>query len=251
MEQILLKAQDLKKEYQSGDFSFLALNQVEISLKEGEQVFVVGASGSGKSTLLKALLGLIELDAGQVFFANDLLEQSAENKIPQRREASSPEISCTEAYMQLGQIGGLAYLPQSMQLLRGMTLRDNLLLPLCFPKSRPLTESENQDLLERMQTLVKYCGLSQRLDSLVEELSGGEARRALLVRALMTKPKLLIADEPTSDLDPQNRRLILDLLEKVHREEKMAQLIVTHDLEELASDAKLLVMKEGELQESV
>ena len=196
----ILEAFDLYRFYHIGEEETLALRGVSLHVEAGEIIAVMGPSGSGKSTLLNCLVGLDEPDGGHV-------------KLMGKRLTRRPEAE--RAAMRAAQIGILL---QSRNLFEHLSVNDNVCLQM------RLARKFNK---QRLSKLIDQVGLHDRRYALPSQLSGGEAARAALAVALSTEPKVLVADEPTGEVDAETEKQILDLLE-ARRRDGGATLIATH-----------------------
>ena len=199
----ILKVQKLCKTYGTGAVKVDALKDVSFSLEKGEFVAVVGESGSGKSTLLNCLgaldvptSGLITIDGNNLFTMKE-----EERTIFRRRN--------------------IGFIFQSFQLVSELTVEQNIVFPLLLDYRKPKT-SDVEELLELL-------GLTDRKNHLPGQLSGGQQQRAAIGRALITKPKLILADEPTGNLDSKNSQDVIDLLTKASRHYQQTILMITHN----------------------
>jgi putative ABC transport system ATP-binding protein len=208
----IIEAFDLYRFYHIGEEETLALRGVSLYVEAGEIVTVIGPSGSGKSTLLNCLVGLDEPDGGHV-------------KLMGKRLTRRPEAE--RAAMRAAQIGILL---QSRNLFEHLSVNDNMCLQM-----RLARKFDKQ----RLSKLIDQVGLHDRRYALPSQLSGGEAARAALAVALSTEPKVLLADEPTGEVDVETEKQILDLLE-VRRRDGGATLIATHS-DVLAAHADRIV----------
>ena len=208
----IIEAFDLYRFYHIGEEETLALRGVSLHVEAGEIVTVMGPSGSGKSTLLNCLAGLDEPDGGHV-------------KLMGKRLTRRPEAE--RAAMRAAQIGILL---QSRNLFEHLSVNDNMCLQM-----RLARKFDKQ----RLSKLIEQVGLHDRRYSLPSQLSGGEAARAALAVALSTEPKVLMADEPTDEVDAETEKQILDLLD-AHRRDGRATLIATHS-DALAAHADRIV----------
>jgi putative ABC transport system ATP-binding protein len=217
----LLELRELTKEYKRGGRAFNAVNQANLSVEPGDFISIIGRSGSGKTTLLNMGAGLLRPTEGTVLFeGNDI------------HRLSDKEIS----FLRNEKIG---YVPQGQSLLSNFTVFDNVCIPWFLFKREGDVEGRAFILLEKV-------GISHLAAAYPRELSGGEMRRAAIARALINEPRLLIADEPTSDLDAGTTGEIMRLFKTIARE-GTAVLIVTHELDTLDYGNKTYVMDAGNI----
>ena len=210
----LLAVENLSKSFGTQ----LLWRDVSFTLNEGESLSVCGASGSGKSTLLLAIGGLETVQSGTVTFDG------------------RPVVGGQRAHVE-----GIGYVFQHYHLIEELTVRENLLLPFSirFGKKMPDIWDEVLDLL----------GLKELLDRLPTVLSGGEQQRAALARAVLAKPKLLLADEPTGSLDEGTGTRVMELLLQVCRRFRMSLILVTHSATFAAQTHRRMLLKDGLLRE--
>jgi putative ABC transport system ATP-binding protein len=220
----ILEAREVTREYRMKAETVRALSGVSISIEPGEFVAILGTSGSGKSTLLHLLGGLDRPSSGEILFDGRSLGPLSSREMAAYRRSSV----------------GMIF--QSFHLLPTMTARENVMLALA------LAGMARGERYQRAAELLDRVGLSHRLDHLPSELSGGEQQRVSIARALANRPRVLLADEPTGNLDSRRAADILDLLATLCREEKMAVLLVTHD-EALASAyaTRVIRLRDGEV----
>lgn len=217
----LLRCEGLTKVYGEGEAQVTALAGVDVSLQKGEFAAVVGASGSGKSTLLHILGSIERPTAGRVLVDGTELGG----------------MSRTQAAIFRRRKVGIVY--QFYNLVPTLTVRQNILLPLRLDGKKP-DEALFADL-------VGTLGLEQKLNAMPSQLSGGQQQRAAIARAMIYRPALLLADEPTGNLDRKNAREVLDLLQLSNRKYGQTILLITHD-EKIALGAKrILTLEDGRL----
>ena len=217
----IVRVRDLTKQVGNGDDTLVILRDVSFDIHTGEAVAIVGASGSGKSTLLGLLAGLDTASSGQVDIAGTALFSLDEDERAALR----------------GRLLGFVF--QSFQLLPALNALENVMLPLELAGA--------SDATARSREILGRVGLSQRLKHYPRQLSGGEQQRVALARAFVTRPKLLLADEPTGNLDARTGGEVIDLLFELNREQGTTLVLVTHD-EALASRCgRRLRLAAGEL----
>ena len=222
-EQEILRANSLYHIYESNaeDGNVVALRGLSMTMYEGEAVAVVGPSGSGKSTLLKCLGGLMKPSAGSVELGGKRMTRLTGPDLVKLRQET------------------VSFIFQDSNLLPHLNAIDNVAQPLIHQGvlARP-ARKKALALLERL-------GMAERAYGMPEELSGGEQQRVAISRALITDPKLILADEPTGALDPITSREVLDLFRQLHEEEDVAFLLVTHNREVASFCQRSLELREG------
>ena len=218
---MLLEAKKLCKTFQRGGETFAAVKDVDFSLDTGEFVFICGRSGSGKTTFLNLLAGLLNADSGTVTYSGkNIFSFSDDEKSLYRNES-------------------IGFVPQTIGSLPNLSVLDNVRLPhFLFQRDG---DGEGRAVL-----LLEMMGIAHLKDELPKNLSGGETKRMLIARALMNAPAVLIADEPTSDLDGATTKAVMSALKTVN-EEGTAVVIVTHDTEILDGGIKTYTMTDGKL----
>jgi putative ABC transport system ATP-binding protein len=217
----LLEFKELTKEYRRGGRAFNAVNSVSLSVEPGDFISIIGRSGSGKTTLLNMGAGLLHPTGGSVFFEGHNIYGLGDKDI---------------SFLRNEKIG---YVPQGQSLLSNFTIFDNVCIPWFLFKREGDVEGRAFILLEKV-------GISHLAASYPRELSGGEMRRAAIARSLINQPRVLIADEPTGDLDVQTTAEIMGLFSRI-AEEGTAVLIVTHELDTLDYGNKTYSMNAGNL----
>ncbi len=218
----LLAAHEVSKIYQMGSNNVAALDNVSLEINEGEFVAIQGTSGSGKSTLLNMLGGLDHPTHGEVFFASRPLGPFTKKEMARYRRFSVRMIF------------------QNLNLIPTMIARENVSLALAFGGLR------GQQRRERSRELLARVGLGDRLEHKPSELSGGEQQRVAIARALANNPKVLLADEPTGNLDSIRAHELLGLLREMVDHDALTILMVTHDQELANSFAdRIVFMKDG------
>jgi lipoprotein-releasing system ATP-binding protein len=218
-----LEARGLKKIYGSGEKSVAVLLGANLSLREGEMVAIVAPSGAGKSTLLHLLAALDTPTSGTVYFDTKAIETNDEAALAEFRNRA------------------VGFLWQRHQLLPDFTAAENVAMPLL------LRGEDFASALGMARKWLAEVGLEHRADHRAGELSGGEQQRVAIARALVTGPRVLLADEPTGDLDEQNAWAVFELLERLHRTHRLTSLIATHNLALAARCDRILGLEHGVL----
>ena len=225
-EPAILAARDLHKAFASPAGPIRVLRGVNLEVGRGEMTAVVGASGSGKTTLLQVLGTLDAPDRGELFFAGRRLTGLAESELADHRNAN------------------IGFIFQFHHLLPEFTALENVMMPgLIAGRSRKEMRSRALDLLAQV-------GLSHRGEHRSGELSGGEQQRVALARALIMEPALLLADEPTGNLDSASGGRVFDLLRELSRTRSLAVVMVTHNMELASAMDRVLTLSDGLLVRS-
>lgn len=217
----MLKVQDLHKSYRVGKISYEVLKGVSLEVKKGEFVAVMGPSGSGKTTLLNCISCYIPIDKGSVTLGSTQLARLGEEELAKVRN------------QQLG------FVFQDFLLLDGLTVRENILLPAILGNNvTPRTE-------ERADQLCIVFGISAIKDKYPTEISGGEKQRAAVARALINHPLLILADEPTGNLDSKSSRAVIRSFEQARNALEATILMVTHDSYAASFCDKVVILQDG------
>jgi lipoprotein-releasing system ATP-binding protein len=220
---VVLEARNLKKTYGSGARSLPVLLDANLILRKGEMVAIVAPSGAGKSTLLHLLAALDTPTSGTVYFATKAIGTGVDSAVAEFRNR------------------GVGFLWQRHQLLPDFTAAENVAMPL-------LVRGERFSVaLGAARRWLGEVGLAERADHRAGELSGGEQQRTAIARALVSEPTLLLADEPTGDLDEQNAWAVFELLERLHRAHQLTSLLATHNLDLAARCDRILGLEHGVL----
>lgn len=217
----ILKCENIRKVYGAGEGQVTALDQINLSVEKGEFVAVVGASGSGKSTLLHILGTVDKPSEGKVMIGETDISTltSKQAAIFRRRKV------------------GLVY--QFYNLIPTLTVRKNIIMPLLLDKRKP-----DQEYFEQ---IVRTLGIEDKLEKLPNQLSGGQQQRVAIARSLVYRPALLLADEPTGNLDQKNSREVMDMLKLSSRNLNQTVILITHD-EKIALEAdRIITLEDGRI----
>ncbi len=220
----LLEVSGLTRVYREGSIETSVLRGVDFSLNAHEMTAVVGASGSGKSTLLHILGTLDAPTAGQVLFRGQDLFRLSQSALAVFRNRH------------------LGFVYQFHHLLADFSAFENVAMPLL------IAGTPRDEINERVTALLKRVGLQDRMHHRSSELSGGERQRVAIARAIVNKPDLLLADEPTGNLDHKSAGSVFDLLLELREEAGSAMMIVTHDRELASRFERVLTMRDGVIQ---
>ncbi|KAE9529297.1 lipoprotein-releasing ABC transporter ATP-binding protein LolD [Testudinibacter aquarius] len=223
----LLACHALNKSYQEGDNTTQVLKNVNFSMQHSELVAIVGSSGSGKSTLLHLLGGLDRADSGEVLLNGANVFALSANKLAELRNRY------------------LGFVYQFHHLMADFTALENVMMPLLIGKQN---KNEAKDRAEQMLSAV---GLSHRTLHRPSALSGGERQRVAIARALVNRPALVLADEPTGNLDRKTTESIFELIQQLNQEQQIGFLLVTHDMNLANKLSRRMVMQDGVLRADV
>ncbi|MDD4644959.1 MAG: ABC transporter ATP-binding protein [Bacteroidales bacterium] len=201
---MILQVKNLVKQYKHHDGLINALDDISIDVKRGSFVTVTGPSGSGKSTLLLSLFGLIRPTSGTIFFNNRIITGATDLELANIRQEH------------------VGFILQNFALIPYLTTVQNVMIPLALKKV------DGDEQLERATEVLKFVGLANRINHLPRELSTGQQQRVAIARALVHNPSVILADEPTGNLDPALSLEILDFLSKINQTKGITVILVTH-----------------------
>ena len=217
----ILKCEGVRKTYGSGENQVAALDGIDLSVNKGEFVAILGASGSGKSTLLHILGSVDKPTSGKVTVDGTDLSK----------------LNRTQAAVFRRRKVGLVY--QFYNLIPTLTVRKNILLPLALDKKKP-----NKEYFEQ---IVGSLGIADKLDALPNQFSGGQQQRAAIARSLIYRPALLLADEPTGNLDRKNSKEVHDMLKLSNRNLAQTILMITHDEKAAMEAERIVTIEDGRI----
>ena len=221
----MLICKNICKAYDDGNTKVSVLNNLNLEIKSGESISIIGASGSGKSTLLHVLSSLDRTDSGDIILDNLLLSEINENELCKIR---------------LRKIG---FIYQFHHLINELTVKENIALPLMIDKKN------RSEIFNSVNKVIEQVDLKKRENFQIEKLSGGERQRVAIARSIVHDPKIIFADEPTGNLDKNNARNIFALLNDLANYNKSSLLMATHDLEIASKLNKSLILENGTLIE--
>ena len=220
---IILKTEKLKKEYGAGENAFLALNDVDLEVKQGEFLAITGESGSGKTTLLNCIGSLDRPTSGKIIFNGKDITTMDDNGLSAYRRKS------------------IGFIFQNFNLIPVLNVEENIVLPLNLDNTPP-----DKEFLEE---LLKLTGLDVKRNNYPHELSGGQQQRVSFARALIHKPRIILADEPTGNLDSKNSREIISILKSSIKKYNQTLILITHDGSIAAQADRICRITDGVLSE--
>jgi len=217
----ILRVENLSKIYGANDTKVVALDNINLSINKGEFVSIIGTSGSGKSTLLHMLGGVDKPSSGKVYIDGTDISSMNETKaaVFRRRKV------------------GLIY--QFFNLIPTLTVEKNILLPMLLDGAKPKKEE--------FEKITHMLGLEKRLNHLPSELSGGQKQRTAIGRSLIYKPSIILADEPTGNLDTENTKSIIDMLKKSNKEYNQTIIMITHDNKIAYCADRVITINDGKI----
>lgn len=217
----MIKLEKVTKFYKDAGRLVFAVNEIDLDIKKGDFVAVVGPSGAGKTTLLSLVGCLIKPSAGNIRVNGYNTAQLNDNELSDLRAKK------------------VGFVFQGSHVIPNLTVLENVLLPLVFIKTNDLEAKK-----KRAVALLEELGLGERTNSLPKNMSGGQVKRISIARALINDPEVLLADEPTGELDQETGRDIIRILKKLNQEDGITILLVTHN-QELAENAKVILKMRG------
>ena len=217
----ILKIENLKKVYGSGETEVKALDDISFQVEEGEFIAIIGPSGSGKSTLLHSIAGLEKLTSGNVYFYDkDIYKMNKKELTILRRQKI-----------------GIIY--QFYNLIPTLNVEENIILPIELDRKKIDTK--------KLDEIIKFLGLEKRKKHLPNELSGGQQQKVAIGRALMINPTIILADEPTGNLDSKSSEEIMQVLKKANKDYKQTIIMITHNLEVAQLADRIIKIEDGKI----
>lgn len=215
----IIKVENLKKIYGKGDIAVVAVNDVSFEVEEGEFIAIIGPSGSGKTTILHTLAGLEKPTSGKVYFYDkSIYDMNKKDLTILRRQKI-----------------GIIY--QFYNLIPTLNVEENITLPIELDKQKVDRE--------KLTEITKFLGIDNRRKHLPNEISGGQQQKVAIGRALMINPTIILADEPTGNLDTKSSNEIIQLLKKTNKEYKQTIIIITHNLEIAKQADRIIQIEDG------
>ncbi len=224
---VVLSAENLHKTYHLGEYQVHALSGVDFHVEKGEFVAIMGPSGSGKSTLLHLLGGLDSLSQGEVLLAGQPFSELSDREITLARRRN------------------IGFVFQFFNLLPTLSAEENILLPILIDGKDPVKYQS------RIDKLMAMIGLDDRREHKPDQLSGGEQQRVAIARALITNPTILLADEPTGNLDTKTGKIIMSLLRQSCDELGQTIIVVTHDPRAAAYSDRVVFLRDGTQEQAI
>ena len=222
----MIQLNSITKTYKLGDETIYALNKIDLTVKDAEFLAIVGPSGSGKTTLANIIGGLDTFDSGEVIIDGQNLAKSKDNTLSDYRNKK------------------IGFVFQTFNLQAGYSALENVMLPLIFSKVK---YKERKKKAEECLALV---GLENRMKHKPNQLSGGQRQRVSIARALSNNPEIVIADEPTGNLDSKKGSEIIDLLKDLNRKKNMTLIVITHDIGIARLADRIILIQDGKISDS-
>lgn len=223
MSERILEVKNLKKYYGKKEYTTKALDGISFGVIDGEFIGIMGSSGSGKTTLLNCIATTTSPTDGNILLNGENIEKFKGDKLADYRGNK------------------IGYLFQNFELLENLTAKENILLPLAIHNK---LQNDNNSYLDK---LAKYMEISEVLNKFPNEMSGGQKQRVAAARALITNPKIVLADEPTGALDFKNAKALMQKLSDLNEEQKTTILMVTHDANAASFCSRILFIQDGQL----
>lgn len=220
----IIEIKDICKSFGEKDNRTQVLNNISLTAGKGEFISLMGASGSGKSTLLYLLGGLDTPDIGEIFLDGRNISKMRDKELSKLRRE------------------GMGFVFQFFNLVQNLTVEDNILLPLVMDGKNP------KKYRERLNGILETVGLSDKRKSYPNQLSGGQQQRCAIARAVIYEPRILLADEPTGNLDSKSGSEIMELFSRINKDKGITILMVTHSAECAAYSDRVITLSDGQIR---
>jgi putative ABC transport system ATP-binding protein len=217
----IIELRNVCKNYQMGDSKIEAACHINLEIKKGDFIAIVGPSGSGKSTMMNLVGALDKASQGDIFLDNQNIEHLEESELAQIRGRK------------------IGFVFQNFNLIPTLTALENVALPMLFQGK------SSEERKERAEKILREIGLSHRLEHLPSELSGGERQRVAIARALANDPEVILADEPTGNLDSKTGKEIMEMFIHLHKDHKKTIILITHDADVGKYADRIIRIKDG------
>ncbi|ANF94870.1 ABC transporter ATP-binding protein [Paenibacillus bovis] len=222
----MLNVNQISKTY-SGKIAYKALTDIQFTIEDGEFVGIMGPSGSGKTTLLNLIATIDEPTSGQILINGQNINQMKKNELARFRRRE------------------LGFIFQDFNLLHTLTVQENIVLPLT------LDGSKVSEMKQKAAAIAEKLGITSILNKRTYEISGGQAQRTAIARAMIHSPKMLLADEPTGNLDSKSARDVMEMLETINREQQTTMMLVTHDPVAASYCSRVIFIRDGRLYSEI
>lgn len=219
----LIKVENVKKSFGKGESHVQVLDGVSFNIEKGEFVSLMGASGSGKSTMLYLLGGLDREFEGEISINDMNINKKKEKELSKLR------------------LENIGFVFQFYNLVQNLTVEDNIMLPI------KMSKKNNADAKKRLEEILEITGLTSKRKSLPRQLSGGQQQRVAIARAILGEPEIILADEPTGNLDSKSGEEIMDLFKKINKEKNITILQVTHSEKCAAYGDRIIFLENGKI----
>lgn len=222
----MLQVKNASKVYE-GKVAYRALSTIDLEIEKGEFVAIMGPSGSGKTTLLNMIATIDEPTSGEVLIEGKNPHQLNKNDLAKFRRRE------------------LGFVFQEFNLLHTLTVEENIVLPLTLDGARV------KEMKKKAETIAKKLGISEIMDKRTYEISGGQAQRAATARAMIHQPKLLLADEPTGNLDSKSSKDVMEMFEAINKEDEATMMLVTHDPQAASYSDRVVFIRDGKFYSEI
>lgn len=219
----MIKLTNVYKRFALGGEEITILDNINLSIKDGEYITIVGRSGSGKSTLMYLIGCLDKPTEGTVEIDKRTISKLSDDQISRLRNEL------------------IGFIFQQFNLIAKLTVEENILLPSMYATNK------NKDYVLRAKQLMQRFNIDHRANSYPNKISGGEQQRVAIARALILDPKIILADEPTGNLDSKNGKIILDLISELHKKDKKTIVMITHDKEIARKSQRVVTINDGKI----